>query len=476
MTEHKSCIKNMSKSTPSKSTPSKSTPSKSTPSKSTPSKMDCVICTNTVSLSKLVKCPFCDFESCQNCVCNFLIGIQDTRPRCMNNDCKKIWSHSFVAENTPQTFHNKTYRERRAVLAVDRERSMFPFTQELVEAQIRQERIREEIERIREENKVWKELIEINRKRIHQLEDDMLEGKETDTVKPRVFTRACPVDDCRGFLSTSLKCGLCSTYACKDCHLPKNGKDDPEHKCDPQTVETIKLLSSDTKNCPACSTPIFKISGCDQMYCTKCHTAFSWKTGAIEKGVIHNPHYYQIQRELNGGVAPRVAGDVECGGLPRLYDINKKLESVKENFDQLYVAHRNHTHITIVEMPKYPNHLGEIDNSDLRIDYLRNKLDDKSFKRKIKNRMKKYEKEIEISQVLVMYTHSLADIFRNIISCDPCKVSEHIKSCHRLREYTNEQFLKIGERFRNIAPCIDEDFSFFTNSKKIPESYECSQY
>ena len=62
----------------------------------------------------------------------------------------------------------------------------------------------------------------------------------------------------------------------------KGAKRDCEHTCNPDLVETAKLLAKDTKSCPTCQTKIFKIDGCDQMWCTQCHTAFSWKTGAIQ--------------------------------------------------------------------------------------------------------------------------------------------------------------------------------------------------
>jgi hypothetical protein len=73
------------------------------------------------------------------------------------------------------------------------------------------------------------------------------------------------------------------------------------------------MIDAETRACPKCGARVFKISGCNQMFCTACNDcAFDWVTGRIET-VIHNPHYYEFQRQLNGGQAPRVPGDILCG-------------------------------------------------------------------------------------------------------------------------------------------------------------------
>lgn len=122
----------------------------------------------------------------------------------------------------------------------------------------------------------------------------------------------CPVADCRGFAGEpNWSCSSCKANICMDCH--EVVATSASHVCDPKALETIEMLRNDTKPCPKCHTPIHKISGCDQMWCICCKTAFSWNTGRIETGIIHNPHFYQFQQ---GHFHIRNVGDVACGGIP----------------------------------------------------------------------------------------------------------------------------------------------------------------
>jgi hypothetical protein len=438
-------------------------------------KVDCVICAEEVYERKIVTCPFCKFEVCSTCIHTFLMGIDDDRPRCMENTCKKVWTYEFVSENFPPSFHNHEYRERRATLLFEREKSLLPGTQGLVARERLREKTLKDVAELLDENSMYRELIIRNNEKIRlsrlnftqadggeELDEN---GNQTMLSNKKVnFTRACPVDECRGFLSTSLKCGLCEGYACKDCHLPKSSKHDDDHICDPDLVATVKLLASDTKPCPACATPIFKIVGCDQMYCTQCHTAFSWLRGTIERGVIHNPHFYEAQRAMNNGVAPSRQTAFRCGGPPAIWEINEVLDRENIYFELASDAHRLINHINMIELPRYPNTIGDLDNSSLRIDYLLNRITEKQWISKLKNKMKKQEKDGELNMVLTMFTTTMADLFGNILESDNNDIDLSIVSMFKLREYTNNSLKKIGVRYGNIYPNISDNFTFLTNA------------
>ena len=118
----------------------------------------------------------------------------------------------------------------------------------------------------------------------------------------------CVASGCEGFVSTGYKCGLCSVNVCKECHTVKADG----HVCDPDAVASVATLKRESRPCPKCAAPISKIDGCDQMWCTHCKTAFSWRTGALVTGALHNPHYFQWMRDR--GLTPaRIDAPAACG-------------------------------------------------------------------------------------------------------------------------------------------------------------------
>jgi len=53
------------------------------------------------------------------------------------------------------------------------------------------------------------------------------------------------------------------------------------------------------------------LCNCDQMWCTSCNTAFSWRTLRIVNGTVHNPHYFEYLRR--NGQQDRDPLDIQCG-------------------------------------------------------------------------------------------------------------------------------------------------------------------
>jgi hypothetical protein len=247
----------------------------------------------------------------------------------------------------------------------------------------------------------------------NELEDN------TKIVNVKSFIRQCPSNDCRGFLSSKLFCELCKITACGKCREIK----EKEHECDPGVLENVKFLEKDSKGCPKCSSIIFRISGCMQMFCTMCHTAFDWKTLKIETGVIHNPHFFQFQRQQgqqdHQGEAYQQGYQENCcrqlnNDFSRVFSQNFKIlgSGGKIFIDKLTCV----LHIKFVLLEEYspPQIDAEKMNQDLHIQYLEKKIDLEKFKVLVQQREKKHEKKIEIYNLLYMYTESMSDILFNL--------------------------------------------------------------
>jgi len=214
------------------------------------------------------------------------------------------------------------------------------------------------------------------------------------------------------------------------------------------------------------------------MWCTECHTPFSWRTGKKVTGTIHNPHYYQWQRKQNGGVAPRVAGDVRCGGLPRDHNIRNHLknlgyfvvdEAVKDAFLKV---HRIVVHIQAEEIRRFPQAIGILDNQDLRVKYMLHELSEKKWTRILKMRQKQQEKNHAIHQVLSMYVTVMIDIFNKLLKTKEQKtILQIFEEICTLREYANKNLFKIYQRFENQVPFINDTWKI-SHYKKVVKKKE----
>jgi len=385
--------------------------------------------------------------------------------------CKKVWEREFIDDNLTATYRMNDYKKHRENILLDREIALMPATQH------RAEQIRE-AEKIEREmlppfdmqlKELYAQSSEINKKiaTIYGLRNQvqyeirtLRTGKGKKDKAEVNFIRKCPDGECRGFLSTAWKCGLCSKWACPECHEIKGENRDAPHECKPENVATAKLLAKDSRPCPGCAVVISKIEGCDQMWCPQCHTAFSWRTGHKETGVVHNPHFYEWQRKQNGGVAPRVAGDVACGGIPTYHEVRSGIVGLTGKEGTItYNFHRLINHVQHVDMERLHNVFNQADNEELRIQYLLGNITADAMKLEVQKREKKREKDRAQRRAYEVLIQGGSDLIRRMISeKDIVKKKGVLDEIDALRIYVNELLAKINERLKLSVPQYTSDW------------------
>lgn len=309
--------------------------------------MSCGVCCEKYNKSthSKITCEFsgCGYEACKICIRTYLLGTTND-PHCMN--CKNQWTTKFLVESLNRSYIDNDYKKHRKHLLVEREISRTPELMVLVERTKLVEEEQKEVALMMKEFEEMRKMVNIMRNKIgekHLRIYRIRNGEHAEKDERKKFIMPCPGDDCKGYLSTQYKCELCKLYVCPDCfEVIGYSKEEAGHLCKEDNLKSAELIKKETKGCPQCGVRIFKISGCDQMWCTECKVAFSWTSGkVIVNAVIHNPHFYQyMQNNSSGGVAPRNPGDVLCGGLlthSNLRFIQSLLISISKKIDMIYV-------------------------------------------------------------------------------------------------------------------------------------------
>lgn len=376
----------------------------------------CSICTEKLNKSTRLNlnCPYCDHAACRECYKRWV--LMETRPHCMNNDCNVEWTSKHMVQLFPYTFIKNEYKKHQENVLFDRERALMPATQLIIEQMIAREHKEEEINNVFKDIRVLYNKIEDLRR---ELARNMMEpNKKTERA---TFVRACPEENCRGFLSTQWKCGICEKWTCPHCHVVKGLEREVEHTCDQNDLATATLLSNDTRPCPSCGTGIFKISGCDQMFCVECHTGFNWRTGSIETN-IHNPHYFEWLRRTGGNDhndRNQTAAMNNCNEITSTFfrNILSKIRSITISYGintndlskRVSDICQAMIHINRVVMNQYRTNQAT-DNQSLRIKFMRNLMTEYEFKEKLQRQEKKMKKYRACYDVFQLLCNTTTDI------------------------------------------------------------------
>ena len=428
----------------------------------------------------------CNAKICKKCVQYYLVS-EDKDPECMV--CKQPYDRRFITDNLDPTFLKGALKKHEKKLIVDSEMSKMLETQQHVQAYIEEKKQKTAIDKIIRERD---EIIEKARIEARKKLDEIEKNKKTVKKEKIQFKYPCPIDGCRGFISVKGNCGTCECKVCTNCNQIK----EIDHVCNPDDIASFELIKKETKPCPKCGERIQKISGCDQMWCTSlndkgepCGCTFSWRTGEIEKGNIHNPHFYQWAQKIGGQI--REPGDIVCGGIINYHIFQSRLRLNKE-ITKLELTNPEFLKYKTIEnkIPTYGNAnrditpfyilinfhraIGDLgyrlpqlrrtarnaqDNLQLRIQYSVKEITKEQFEKAIMRKHVEKQKITEVLKVLELYNtvgieqiNSIGDNISNEHIINVCN------TIFNLIKYINEEFVKVNKAYTGKAYQIKRFF------------------
>lgn len=280
----------------------------------------------------------------------------------------------------------------------------------------------------------------------------------------------CPTGGgCKGFVINYV-CNMCNANICKECYCVE----EDNHMCDKSNVESVKTLQKVTKPCPRCAVLIEKIDGCNQMWCTYCHSGFDWLSGKMNNSgvVVDNPHYYEWRRHMG-------SNDTTIDDEQRVFDTQEIPNPVGFINHVTIILKRSyeHNYNVIVSLFRILLHLNDmlqnienytVDpikvNLDLRLSWVFGMIDEQKWGESLFKRMK--NKKINDEKNIIFRTFVTASrnisyqIFQNH---NYMGINEYVNEWIQLVDYINTCFHILSKVFKLRMPSItmNNDASFF---------------
>lgn len=232
----------------------------------------CIICCEEYVPEAFIDCAKCSNKTCKSCVQRYI--LESIEPKCMH--CGIAFTNKFLIQTMGRKWFDGNqdgqFRKHRKDVALEREKSMLP------ESMIDAERKRRIVKFDQERKALIDELTKTRdrlREELRAVMDALIQARrshlfgivqEQEPEEVQHYICPCPVAECRGMInSSSFKCAICTTSICRKCREPllvKTDKKSKKHVCNQDAINNLELIRKDTKPCPKCAVPIFKIDGC----------------------------------------------------------------------------------------------------------------------------------------------------------------------------------------------------------------------
>jgi hypothetical protein len=384
-----------------------------------------------------------------------MTNIQE--PLCIQ--CKSIFSKEFLEQSLSPYFLQTEYKKSREQLLLERELSMIPKTLEMVELNREQVQMcNDELNHLLQEKyKLISQLSEIKSKitiykqNIHKLETNKTLVIDTLNIQKtqNSYIKKCIHQNCRGFINHKGYCILCNCIVCLECFELKLND---FHQCNPSIIQSIQLIKNETKPCPKCNISIYKIEGCNQMWCTYCHTTFDWKSLKMIYHTIHNPHYYEYITS-NTNNTKHITND-ESSFLFKL----QKLDTNDYSKQKILNIYRRMQHLRYEELPQYvtENDLFLL-HLNLRYRYIKNYISENKFKQVLIQKEIGNDKKKHFYSIFEKTIESLTSLLYDLIQFQ--NFETFWNQYDSLLNDSNQQLKSICKKYKHKIYYFDHNFN-----------------
>lgn len=252
------------------------------------------------------------------------------------------------------------------------------------------------------------------------------------------------------------------------------------HKCKQEDVDSVKEIRQHSRACPSCKARIFRISGCDTMWCTRCNTGFNWRTGMVIKDArdLHNPHYidfvrhnpgfqYSQQRgqSANGADEKNAVIDNPCDRLTietiqlpdaysvlRRISIDTSIRAIISAFQQQMLHVRDYARRKFMAGNQY-------DETEYALRYVTKRWDEKRWRIMVEHHDRFRQTNQEYVDVIMTWLVVMNDLFAthlmsvHSITADGAK--RFIEQMRHISEYTNTTLKEMNTMYKRKTLLIE---------------------